>query len=73
MDLDERISINPDICHGKPVIRNTRIPVELVLGLIEDGADVKEILDMYPHITRDDIKACVRYARKAIEDLSCLR
>jgi len=71
IDLDERISINPEICHGKPVIKNTRIPVELILGLLEDGADYKEITNMYPHLTKDDIKACVRFARKTIENAQC--
>jgi uncharacterized protein (DUF433 family) len=71
-DLDALILCNPDICHGKPVINGTRIPVELILGLIEDGADIKEIIEMYPHLSKMDIQACVRYARKAIENTSCV-
>jgi uncharacterized protein (DUF433 family) len=72
-DLDALITCNPEICHGKPVIKGTRIPVELVLGLIEEGADNEEIIEMYPHITKVDIHACVRYARKAIENTSCVQ
>jgi uncharacterized protein (DUF433 family) len=64
---DDRISIDPEICHGKPCIASTRIPVELILELLESGASYREILSMYPHLTKDDIYACIRYARKLVE------
>ena len=68
-ELDERITINPEICHGKPCIKSTRIPVELILELLEAGEGIEGILEMYPHISRDDIFACIRYARKLVENI----
>ena len=68
----DRISIHPEICHGKPCIKGTRIPVELILGLIEDGADIAEILDMYPHLIEEDIIAYIQYARILVQNVpSC--
>lgn len=69
-ELDERISINPEICHGKPCIKSTRIPVELILELLEAGESIKGILEMYPHIKREDVFACIRYARKLVENIT---
>lgn len=68
-ELDERISINPEIYHGRPCIKSTRIPVELILELLEAGETIEGILDMYPHIKREDILACIRYARKLVESM----
>jgi uncharacterized protein (DUF433 family) len=67
--IEERISINPEICHGKPCIASTRIPVGLVLELLESGASFREILSMYPHLTKKDIYACIRYARIVIDNV----
>jgi len=61
-ELNERISINSEICHGKPCIKSTRIPVHLILELLESGEII--ILEMYPHIKREDIFACIQYARR---------
>jgi len=61
-----RIEINPSVMHGKPVIRNTRIPVELLLRKLAEGADVEELLDAYPRLTKEDIQACLAYAADAI-------
>jgi len=57
-----RISIDRDIMHGKPCIKGTRIPVYLILDLLAGGSTIKEILDDYPDITEEDIRACVEYA-----------
>lgn len=62
----DRIEINPKIMLGKPVIRGTRIPVELVLRKLAEGATEDELLDAYPSLTRDDIKAALAYAAKTI-------
>jgi uncharacterized protein (DUF433 family) len=56
--MTSRIEINPSVMQGKPVICNTRIPVELLLRKLAEGATVQEILDAYPRLTRDDIQAC---------------
>ena len=64
---ESRISVDPEICHGKPCIKGTRIPVYLIIEMIEYGLTFKKIIDEYPHISEDDIRACLRYAKKLIE------
>ena len=54
-----RIAIDPDVMVGKPVIRGTRITVELIIGLLAQGWTDHEILAAYPHLTREDILACL--------------
>jgi uncharacterized protein (DUF433 family) len=58
----KRITINPDICHGKPTIRNLRYPVENILELLSAGMTTSEILDDYPDLKEQDILACLAYA-----------
>lgn len=60
--MTDRIEINSSVMLGKPVIRNTRIPVELVLRKLSEGAAVGDLLDAYPKLTEDDIRACLAYA-----------
>lgn len=57
-----RINIDPDIMMGKPVIKGTRIPVELIVRKIGEGASVEDLLDAYPSIKKEDILAAVLYA-----------
>ena len=64
--MPSRIEINPSVMLGKPVIRNTRIPVELVLRKLSEGASIAELLDAYPRLTAEDIRACLAYAADAI-------
>jgi uncharacterized protein (DUF433 family) len=61
-----RIEINPSVMQGKPVVRNTRIPVELLLRKLAEGATVEELLDAYPRLTEADIQACLAYAADTI-------
>lgn len=63
-EILERISSDPDICHGKPCIKGTRIPVYLLVSLVAEGEEPETIINDYPSITRDDIKAAMRYAAK---------
>lgn len=60
--LTDRIEVNRRVMLGKPVIRGTRIPVELVLRKLSEGASEAELLDAYPRLTREDIHAAMRYA-----------
>lgn len=60
-DLLERISINPKIMSGKPVIKGTRITIEIVIEKLADGATIPEILEDYPFLTKEDIQACLKY------------
>ena len=57
-----RIEVNPQILSGKPVIRNTRIPVYLILELISAGYDFNKIIKAYPTLTKKDIEAAITYA-----------
>ena len=60
--LINRITINPEICHGKPTIRNMRYPVELILDLLSSGMTNAEIIEDYPALFEDDIKACLTFS-----------
>jgi len=61
----ERIKVDPKICHGKPVIQGTRIMVWQILDLIEDDLTFDDIINnYYPKLTKEDIKACIEYAKK---------
>lgn len=62
MTVTGRIEINGGVMLGKPVIRGTRIPVELILRKLGDGASEADLLDAYPSLTRDDIRPAMRYA-----------
>ena len=64
----ERITADPAVPVGKPVVRGTRLSVEFVLGLVAAGWAFDEILANYPGLLRDDILACVAYAREAMVD-----
>ena len=64
--MTERIEINPDVMQGKPVVGGTRVPVELLLRKLADGASFEELLDAYPRLTTDDIRACLVYAADTI-------
>ena len=64
----ERIVINPKVMGGKPVIRGTRLTVEYILNLLAHGAKVEEILQEYKGLTEDDIRACILFATKALEN-----
>ena len=58
-----RIALDPDVLAGKPVIRGTRLSVEFVIGLMADGWNEADILANYPALSREDIAACLNYAR----------
>ena len=65
-NLLERISLNPDVCHGKPTIRNMRYPVEMILDLLSAGMSQEEILKDYPALELADILACLAYASRLV-------
>jgi uncharacterized protein (DUF433 family) len=66
MTLPERIVIDPEIMQGKPVIRGTRITVDLILRKLSEGASEADLVDAYPHLTGDDIRAALAYAADAV-------
>lgn len=63
----QRITSNPDILTGKPVIAGTRLSVPFVVGLLAKGVTHEEILAEYPYITEEDIRACLSYASQMLE------
>ena len=65
-DLLGRITTRPDVFGGKPIVRDIRISVELILSLLAQGVSPKEILDDYPGLAPDDIRACNAYAHTVI-------
>ena len=64
---EELIVRNPEILAGKPIIRGTRISVEFILELMAGGWTTPHILENYPHISKEQIFACLRYARDVVE------
>lgn len=59
--LVHRISVDPNVCFGKPCIRGTRIWVSLILDFLANGMSIQEVLEEYPHLTEEDIRAAMAY------------
>jgi uncharacterized protein (DUF433 family) len=68
MNWRDRIGSNPDILVGEPAIKGTRISVELVLGWLARGWTHEVLLESYPHLTNDDILACLGFAAQMLHD-----
>lgn len=69
-ELLQRITADPEILGGKPVIRGRRLAVEHVLGMLAAGDDIDTILEGYPWLEREDVLACLAYARCRVEQRS---
>ena len=67
MDWHQRIVVDPAVLVGKPILRGTRIPVQFVLELLAGGWSAKQILENYPGLTEDDVRACLAYAAERLE------
>jgi uncharacterized protein (DUF433 family) len=65
MNHIQRITINSEICHGKPCIRNMRWPVEVILDMLGANMSIDEIIEDHPELERADILACLQYAKLA--------
>jgi uncharacterized protein (DUF433 family) len=63
----ERIIQDPQIMVGKPVVKGTRIPVERVIQHLADNPDVNDLFEAFPHLTIEDVKACLAYAHAKLE------
>jgi uncharacterized protein (DUF433 family) len=63
-NLLNRITVNPNICHGKPTIRGLRYPVQNMLELMASGMTIEELIEDYPDLEKDDFLACLAYAAK---------
>ncbi len=72
-ELLKRITIDPAICHGKPTVRGLRYPVEIILDLLSAGMTTQELLEDYPDLEEDDIRACLAFAAKLMRVKSILQ
>lgn len=68
MKYEDHIGIDPEVMVGKPVIKGTRITVELILRRLAAGERPEDIVQNYPHLTKDDVMAALAYAREMIEE-----
>lgn len=64
VSITDRITLNPEVCNGKPTIRNMRFTVTHLLELLAGGMSHEEILADYPYLEKEDIQACLNYASK---------
>lgn len=71
--LNDRITIDPQVCHGKPVIRGLRYPVDSMLELLASGMTIEELLQDYPDLEKEDFLACIEYAAKLSQIKSVYR
>ena len=68
MEILPRITVDPNVCTGKPCIRGLRFPVSRLLGLLAAGETKQSILDAYPYVEGEDVDAALRYAASLAED-----
>jgi uncharacterized protein (DUF433 family) len=66
-NLINRITVNPEICNGKPIIRGLRITVSTILDYLAAGETISNILDSYPILEKEDILACLEYAKRVAD------
>jgi uncharacterized protein (DUF433 family) len=64
--VNDRISIDPRICHGQACIKGTRVPVHQIVRMFARGDSIESLLRAYPHITREDVLACLDYSSSSI-------
>jgi uncharacterized protein (DUF433 family) len=68
MHWRERITIDPEIHHGKPCITGTRVPVSVIVGSIAEGFTPDRVIESWPQLTVEDIKAALKFAAEAVSD-----
>ena len=66
--MNERISIDPNICHGQACVKGTRIPVYQIVRMLANGDSVEAVLDAFDSLTRKDVLACLEYAAELAEE-----
>ena len=72
-DLSGRIASDPAVCSGKACVRGTRIPVHIILDLLAADESIENILNAYPNIESDDVRACIQYAADLAEEEAGVR
>ena len=71
--MEDRISVDPKVCSGKPCIRGTRIMVKNILGMIAGGYTIERVLEAYPEPTREDVTEALNYASQVIDEEKVIR
>lgn len=71
--MEDRISVDPKVCSGKPCIRGTRIMVKNILGMIAGGYTIAKVLEAYPELTREDVAEALNYASQVIDEEKVVR
>lgn len=66
MQLIERITLDPDVCHGKPCIRHMRWPVEVILDMLTAGMSIKDIVSEHPELEQEDVIAALSFAKSTL-------
>ncbi len=66
--MEDRVSVDPAICGGKPIIRGTRIMLKSILGMIAGGYTIERILEAYPELVREDVVGALDYASRVIDE-----
>ena len=69
-NLLKRIEINSEVCHGKPVIKGTRMMVESILEYMAGGSSVEDILESFPELSKNDVLACIQFAIETMKNKS---
>ena len=67
-EWQSRISIDPNVCHGRPCIKGTRIWVSLILDFLASGSTAEELLEEYPQLCAEDVRACIAYGAEAARE-----
>jgi len=68
VNWEERITVDPEVLAGKPIIKGTRVSVEFIIELLSGGTSIEELLKNYPRITKEDVLACLAYAKDVLQD-----
>jgi uncharacterized protein (DUF433 family) len=71
--MEDRISVDPRVCSGKPCIRGTRIMVKNILGMIAGGYTIENVLEAYPELAREDVVEALTYASQVIDEEKVIR
>lgn len=72
-NLISRITIDPEICNGKPIIRGKRITVQTIIGFLAAGDTIEEVLNQYPSLERDDIRAALEFASQIMDNTFAIK
>ncbi len=64
--MEARITVNPAVCNGRPIVRGTRVTVQTILEFLAAGDSIDDVLAGYPELTREDVAACLRFSSQVL-------